>query len=138
MMVAEFFFFLIALGFQEGLGFFEGFRLVDVEVEIAEFPVLGHRIAGGEADALEKNTGDAVLLKKGDCVPGEGVDLIVILHHIFRLLEHRGIKGSVPKARQDKGNGPVLFREGGKGGLLFLRDGAGKRSIVFKTASDKL
>ena len=80
---------------------------------------------------LRRIQGMPFSLRRVDCVPGEGVDLIVILHHIFRLLEHRGIKGSVPKARQDKGNGPVLFREGGKGGLLFLRDGAGKKKYRF-------
>ncbi len=92
MMVAEFFFLPITLGFQEGFCFFEGFRFVDVEIEITEFPVLRHRVAGSETDALEKNTGDAVFLKKRDCVPGEGIDLIVIQHHIFRFLQHRGIE----------------------------------------------
>lgn len=52
-----------------------------------------------------------------------------------------GAFGDAARKLSEAGMDILLKEEAAKGkylGLLFLRDGAGKRSIVFKTASDKL
>ena len=137
MVVTEFFFLPITMRLQEGFCFSQVFRFIDVEIQITEFPVFRNRVAGSQTDAFEKNTGDAVFLKKRDGMPGEGINLVVVQHHIFGFLQHGGIERGIPKARQHKRDCTVFLCQGCQSRLFFHRNDLRKRSVIFKTTSDK-
>ena len=67
----------------------------------------------------------------------QGIDLVVVQHHIFGFLQHGGIERGIPKARQHKRDCTVFLCQGCQSRLFFHRNDLRKRSVIFKTTSDK-